>query len=87
MMSFRRGLFLGLLVGLVSGVVSGEPSSSRVGTAGEAGGRSLLDEARAAAKAEREATEARLEERFRVAKATGHTPEADSAAGPRAGFA
>lgn len=73
MMGFRRGLFLGLLVGLVSGIVSGEPSSSV--PSAESGGLSLLDEARTAAKAEREATEARLEARFRVAKETGHTPE------------
>ena len=70
-MGFRRGLFLGLLAGLVAGVVSGEPSQ------GSPGQGSLLDAVRSAAKAEREATEARLEARFRVAKETGRTPEED----------
>ena len=77
-MGFRRGLFLGLLVGLVGGVISGEPSGSDGDSAQASGGGSLLDEARAAAKAERDATEARLEARFRVAKETGHTPEDDA---------
>ena len=45
------------------------------GVAGGGASGSLLDEARAAANAERAATEARMEERFRFARRTGHMPE------------
>ncbi|PZC47629.1 MAG: hypothetical protein DK306_001100 [Chloroflexi bacterium] len=69
-MGFRRGLMLGVIVGLVGAVVSGEPSADASGSGG-----SRLEEARAAGKAEREATEARLESLFHVAKETGHVPE------------
>ena len=78
-MGFRRGWLLGLLAGIVAAVISGRPAkpSKDEGAGGHAadGAGSLLDEARAAANAERAATEARLEERFRVARRTGHMPE------------
>ena len=68
-MGFRRGLLLGTLLGLAGGLISGPPSEQR-----GAGPPSLLDKMRAAARDEREATETRLEERFRVAKETGSVP-------------
>ena len=81
-MGFRRGLFLGLLAGIVAALIGGRPSkpstpSKDEGAGGHAadGAGSLLHEARAAADAERAATEARLEERFRVARRTGRMPE------------
>ena len=81
-MGFRRGWLLGLLAGIVAAVISGRPAkpsgpSQDAGAGGPAGGGggSLLDEARAAAGAERAATEARLEERFRAARQTGRMPE------------
>ena len=75
-MGFRRGLMLGVIVGLVGAVVSGEPSAAEGDPSG--GGGSRVDEARTAAKWEREATEARLDARFRFAKETGRTPETDT---------
>ena len=81
-MGFRRGWLLGLLAGIVAAVISGRPSqpakpANDEGAGGRPGGASgsLLDEARAAANAERAATEARMEERFRFARRTGHMPE------------
>ncbi len=82
-MGFRRGWLLGLLAGIVAAVISGRPSQpSRPSNDEASGGRpaagasgSLLDEARAAANTERAATEARMEERFRFARRTGHMPE------------
>ena len=81
-MGFRRGWLLGLLAGIVAAVISGRPSQPAKppkdeGAGGRPGGASgsLLDEARAAANTERAATEARMEERFRFARRTGHMPE------------
>ncbi len=81
-MGFRRGWLLGLLAGIVAAVISGRPSKLSTppkdeGDAGHVadGAGSLLHEARAAADAERAATEARLEELFRVARRTGRMPE------------
>ena len=81
-MGFRRGFLLGLLAGIVGAVMGGRPSADEGASGGpaaggghEGGSGSLLDEVRAAAQAERTAAEARMEERFRVARQTGRMPE------------
>ncbi len=74
-MGFRRGWLLGLLAGIVAAVISGRPAKPSGPSQDAGAGGSLLDEARAAASAERAATEARLEERFRAARQTGRMPE------------
>ena len=78
-MGLRRGLFLGLLAGLIGALLSrspaGEPGDGD--SAAQAPPRGLLDEARAAARDEREATERHLRERLARARRGDPLPSDD----------